>query len=474
MGDAPLAVDLDGTLVATDTLHEGYVAAFRRAPLRSALLLRSLRGGKARFKRHVAGASDFDPATLPYNEPLLAFLKQQKLNGRRIGLFTAADQSIAEAVADHVGMFDVVRGSDGVENLAGASKLDAIREAFGSRFSYAGDGPTDRVIFEAAESLVLAGRAANPNRFVPQGKQVEARFHAPPRSAWTWARALRLEHWAKNVLVFVAPVLAHQIVSPEAIGHALLLFVLMGVLASATYIINDLFDLAADRRHPRKRYRSFASGKLSVHHGGIVAIGLIAAVFVLSFRLLPGGCIIALLGYLVITLAYSFALKRMPIVDVIVLAGLFTLRIVAGSFLVVDRVSPWLLTFSMLFFLGLAVVKRYAELERGVRIGGEEFGSRGYTAKDLPLLLATGVGSGLGAIIIFTIYLINEQYPREVYGYPQVLWAMMPILLLWTLRVWHLAVHGRMNEDPVVFALKDRVSLGLAALVAFVLIGAWW
>jgi 4-hydroxybenzoate polyprenyltransferase len=211
-----------------------------------------------------------------------------------------------------------------------------------------------------------------------------------------------------------------------------------------------------------------------VHHGGIVAIGLIAAVFVLSFRLLPGGCIIALLGYLVITLAYSFALKRMPIVDVIVLAGLFTLRIVAGSFLVVDRVSPWLLTFSMLFFLGLAVVKRYAELERGVRIGGEEFGSRGYTAKDLPLLLATGVGSGLGAIIIFTIYLINEQYPREVYGYPQVLWAMMPILLLWTLRVWHLAVHGRMNEDPVVFALKDRVSLGLAALVAFVLIGAWW
>ncbi|HEX8166640.1 MAG TPA: UbiA family prenyltransferase [Beijerinckiaceae bacterium] len=470
---APLAIGLNGTLVATDTLHEGYVAAFRGAPMRSALLLRSIREGKAAFKRRIAAASAFDPAMLPYNQPLVAYLKEQKLKGRRIGLFTAADRSIAEAVASHLGLFDVVRGSDGVENLSGTRKLEAIRDAFGTRFAYAGEAPADRPIIEAAESVVLIEPGAGAGGRLAHGSRIEAVFPAATRDARTWAKALRLEHWAKNILVFVAPVLAHQVASLATMAQALLLFLLMGMLASATYVINDLFDLAADRKHPAKRHRSFAAGQIPVRHGAVVAGGLIFAALALSLAL-PAGCTLALSAYLIGTLAYSFVLKRLPVVDVIVLAGLFTLRIVAGGFLVPDRVSPWLLTFSMLFFLGLAVVKRYAELERGTRAGGEEFGSRGYTGKDLPLLLSTGVSSGLGAIIIFTIYLINDQYPREIYRNPQVLWAMMPILLLWTLRVWHLAVHGRMNEDPVVFAIKDRVSLGLGALVAVVLIGASW
>jgi 4-hydroxybenzoate polyprenyltransferase len=472
-GDPPLAVDLNGTLVSTDTLHEGCVAAFRGAPWRATLLLRSVRGGKARFKRRVAAASALDPATLPYNRPLLAFLSEQKRNGRRIGLFTAGDHSIAETVARHLGLFDVVRGSDGVDNLSGTRKLAAIREAFGPRFAFAGDAPADRPVFAAAESVVLAGPAGRLEGLLPQGTRVEARFPAPPRGLSAWAKALRLEHWSKNVLVFVAPILAHQVASPGTLAQALLLFLLMGLLASATYVLNDLFDLAADRVHPAKRHRSFAAGEIPVRDGIAAAGGLVGAALALSLAL-PAGCTVALAAYLVVTLAYSFVLKRLPVVDVIVLAGLFTLRIVAGGFLVPDRVSPWLLTFSMLFFLGLAVVKRYAELERVARDGGETFGSRGYTAKDLPLLLSTGVSSSLGAIVIFTIYLINDQYPRAIYGHPQVLWAMMPILLLWTLRVWHLAVHGRMNEDPVVFALKDRVSLWLGALVAIVLIGASW
>ncbi|HEX8664653.1 MAG TPA: UbiA family prenyltransferase [Beijerinckiaceae bacterium] len=290
--------------------------------------------------------------------------------------------------------------------------------------------------------------------------------------AWTWARALRLGHWAKNLLVFVAPVLAHEL-AWGTLAQALGLFLCMGLLASATYAVNDLCDLAADRAHPVKRGRPFAAGEIPIRHGAVAAAGLTVAAGLLSLAL-PIGCTVVLAAYLAATLAYSFALKRTPVVDVIVLAGLFTLRIVAGGFLVPDRVSPWLLTFAMLFFLGLAVVKRYAEIARGVRCDGEAFGSRGYTGKDLPLLLATGVSCGIGAIVIFTIYLINDQYPRAIYRTPQVLWAMTPVLLLWTLRIWHLAVHGRMDEDPVVFALKDRASLWLGTLTAVVLFGASW
>jgi 4-hydroxybenzoate polyprenyltransferase len=290
--------------------------------------------------------------------------------------------------------------------------------------------------------------------------------------ASTWARALRLRHWAKNLLVFVAPVLAHE-GGFGTLAQALGLFLCMGLLASAAYVVNDLCDLAADRAHPVKRHRPFAAGEIPVRYGVVAVAGLTVAAFLLSLAL-PVGCTAVLAAYLAVTLAYSFVLKRMPVVDVIVLAGLFTLRIVGGGFLVPDGVSPWLLTFAMLFFLGLAVVKRYAEIERGVRCDGEAFGARGYTGKDLPLLLATGVSCGIGAIVIFTIYLINDQYPRAIYRTPQVLWAMTPVLLLWTLRIWHLAVHGRMDEDPVVFALKDRASLWLGTLAAMVLFGASW
>jgi 4-hydroxybenzoate polyprenyltransferase len=291
---------------------------------------------------------------------------------------------------------------------------------------------------------------------------------------WLWAEALRLEHWAKNLLVYAAPVLSTQVTSSEVAWQSVVLFVLLGILASATYVINDLVDLEADRHHPRKRHRPFAAGVLAPRDGILAAVALIIAAFAISLLVLPFGCTASLGAYLIVTLAYSFAFKRQPMLDVIVLGGLFTLRIIAGGFLVPTFVSPWLLTFSMLFFLGLAVVKRYAELERVVRFGGTHVMSRGYSAKDLPLLLAIGVASGISASVIVAIYLINEQYPRGIYRQPEALWALVPILLLWVLRVWHLTVHGRMHEDPVVFALKDRTSLLLGSFSGLVLILAWF
>lgn len=287
-----------------------------------------------------------------------------------------------------------------------------------------------------------------------------------------WLRAFRLSHWAKNALVFVGPLLGANLWSASILGQTVLIFILFGLLASATYLLNDLADIEADRAHPTKRHRSIASGAIPKRQAALAAIGLGGTAFLASLAL-PSTATAVLAAYLAATLAYSFVLKRKAIYDVATLAGLFTLRIVAGCLPLPGLISPWLLTFSVLFFLGLAMVKRYAELARVVRNGGVALDHRGYSAADLPLLLSAGVASGFGAVLVLTSYLIHEQYPRQVYENPQALWAIIPILLIWILRAWHYTVHGRMNEDPVLFALGDHVSWAMGGVVAAVLITAW-
>ena len=463
----PLAVDLDGTLVRADTLHEGVLTRLRHDPRRAFRAFGALRDGKAAFKRNMAEAAPFDPALLPYDPDLVEYLRAQRRAGRRLGLFTAADQSIADAVAGHLGLFEVARGSDGRHNLAGSAKAAAIEAAFGPDYAYAGDSMADMPVFARARQVVLAGPVERLRARLPAGTTVEACFGHGMAGLRTWARALRLPHWVKNALVFVSPLLGPD--WARSFGPALLLFGLMGVLASATYLGNDALDLQADRQHPAKRHRPMAAGTLAVRHGlaaaSLMAVGALAAGFAFLLR----AAALCLLGYLAITVLYSLALKRMPMVDITVLAGLFTLRILAGNGVMGQPMSPWLLTFAMLFFLGLAATKRHAELDR---VLGERGGTvRGYGAADLPVLLATGIASGMAAIGVFMAYLVTDQYPRNVYSDPGLLWGIMPVLVIWTLRMWHLCVHGRLREDPVVFAVKDRVSvgLGLAALGCVVL-----
>jgi 4-hydroxybenzoate polyprenyltransferase len=464
---APLAVDLDGTLILSDTLHESVIGLLKQSPMRIVPLARSLPSGKAAVKRGVAEDVDFDPAMLPYNQGLLDYLRKEHAAGRRIGLFTAADQSIADAVAEHLGLFEVVRGSDGVTNLSGAAKAAAIEAEFGPVFTYAGDSHADIPIFARAASAILVGPKVRLLIKLRASPNVEATFPLPSPDPLVWARAFRLKHWAKNVLVFVAPLLAGQY---RPLRLSLLLFVLMGVLASATYLLNDLADLAADRAHPKKCNRTLASGAISVRDGLLASAVMITGSLLASLVFLPLGCTVVLLSYLALTLLYSASLKRLAMIDVTVLGGLFTLRVLAGGMLVDAPLSPWLLTFSMMFFLGLAAIKRYAELHRVVRTVGEGASARGYSQQDMPILLATGISTGVSSIVIFMIYLINEQYPRAIYRYPDALWAIMPVLLIWILRLWHLAVHGRMSEDPVIFALKDAFSLVLGAVIVLIML----
>jgi 4-hydroxybenzoate polyprenyltransferase len=451
-------------------LMEGII--HKTALLSMPKLVGSLFHGKAALKHLVAKTTKFNPARLPYNEELVQYLRAQHCSGRIIGLFTGADQSVAEKIAAHLGVFSVVRGSNTVLNLKGIAKVKVIREVLGERFSYAGDSRADSEIFAAAEYVVLVGPVNRLLRWIPADVKIEASFPARTGTPGAWFKALRLNHWAKNSLIFLSPFLGTKLFSWPVAVEAVVLFLAMGLLASGTYIINDLVDLEADREHEKKRLRPFASGEIGIFQGALATGGLLTSALVLALTL-PSRVFGALTAYFMITLAYSFWLKRRPMTDVLTLAGLFTIRVLAGSLLVMEPIPLWLLTFTMMFFLGLAMVKRYVELQRMVASGKTEITSRGYTEKDLPLLLAAGVAAGLGAVIIFMIYMITEQFPRQVYNHPELLWATMPVILIWTLRIWHFAVHGRMTEDPVVFALKDPFSLAMGLLLFCILLAAW-
>ncbi len=464
----PLAVDLDGTLVQTDLLLESYLALLKQRPLALLMLPLWLLRGKARLKREIAKRVTLDVTCLPYREPLLSFLRAEHKAGRKLILATAADERFAQQIADHLGIFDTVLASDGATNLSGEAKTQALEAACGGPFAYAGDAPVDLQVWRRARSAVLVGGGS---KFASQLENVEHVFEDERKSGRLFL-ALRLHQWAKNVLVFLPLVLAHQVTNLPLVLAAVVAFFAFGLCASAVYVQNDLLDLEADRHHARKRFRPFAAGTLPLKFGLVLAPALLVLAVAAALALSP-----AFLGvlalYFVTTFSYSLYFKRKAILDVLLLAGLYTVRIVAGGVAVGVGVSPWLLAFSLFFFLSLAYVKRFTELrelplESSLR-------SRGYTRGDLEGLADLGVASGYIAVLVVALY-INSPGVRELYGTPEVLWLLCPLLVYWISRVWLLARRGEMHDDPVVFALRDRTSyvIGvLAAVVAAVAAGSW-
>lgn len=464
----PLCVDLDGTLLRTDTLHEAYLKLVRRNPLRALWLLRALASGKAAFKRRVTEAAGLDPATLPVNEGFLDYLREQKAQGRPLALYSAADHALVEAIARaHGCLFDHAEGSDGTTNVAGAAKLALIRARYGDEFAYAGNAEVDLPIWRAAKATVVVSDSDRLASRAAALAPLEARFRPgnATRRLRPWLKALRPHQWAKNLLLFVPLLLAGPLIARADWSEAALGFVVFGLLASAGYVVNDLLDLEADRRHRTKRRRPFAAGSLSIREGALgVALLLLAAAALLTLMPLP--FVPAAAGYFAGTLAYSLALKREPMLDVLALAGLFTVRVAAGAVLLPVPVSFWLLSFSVFLFLSLALVKRYAELAELAKAGVERaIPGRGYGVAELALLLALGASAAVAANVIFLIYLIDERFPSGLYTKPYWLWLVFPLLLFWLMRLWRLAVQERMHEDPVFFALKDRTSLAIGALV---------
>jgi 4-hydroxybenzoate polyprenyltransferase/phosphoserine phosphatase len=480
-----LCVDLDGTLVKSDTLVDSTLALARYHP---ELLLRIpgwLIEGKAALKRHITSAVSLDVAHLPYNRELLQFLEQQHSTGRPIYLTTAADSALAERVAAHLGLFDGVLASDGELNLAGQNKLAAFRKTFGENFCYIGNALADLPLLQNCQHPMVANPTAGLRAALDKAHITPVRtFSEKASSAKAWLKAIRIHQWAKNVLIFLPVLLAHAL-NLGLVVASVLAFFSFGLCASATYIVNDLLDLEVDRQHPRKRRRPFASGDLSAIAGVcVIVVFLIASVSIaialphVLARISPAHALgrpyhfLTWLGiYAVTTLAYSLRLKRAVLVDVIVLSGLYTIRILAGSAATGVEASAWLGSFSIFFFLSLAFVKRFAELENLRERGGAIAKGRGYHISDVEQLRSFGSASGYVSVAVLTLYISNLD-AAHLYNHTKRLWLLIPVLLLWISRLWMLASRGQLDEDPVVYAITDKRSLLLGVVVLAIILSA--
>jgi 4-hydroxybenzoate polyprenyltransferase/phosphoserine phosphatase len=458
-----LCVDLDGTLIASDLLLESLLLLLKRNPLYLLQLPLWMLHGKANLKAEIASRVTLDPAALPYNKTFVAWLQTERQTGRSLWLCTAADGRLAAAVATHLGLFEGVVASDGRINLAGHAKADRLAQRFGERgFDYCGNEPRDLAIWSRAHGAIVVQGSAALERAAARHAPIVQSFPNTRSRTWALLRALRPHQWAKNVLVLVPLVAAHELRSGIATLNAAIALAAFCLCASSVYLLNDLLDLQSDRAHARKSRRPFASGEAPLLAGLLFAPVLLAAAAALC-TLLPFRFSMVLLAYYGLTLAYSFRLKSLPIVDALVLAGLYTLRVIGGAAAAVNALSFWLLLFSVFLFLSLAFAKRYAELEalrsqQRLRAAG-----RGYHVEDLALLQSLGTAAGYLSVLVLALY-INSPEISALYRHPKVIWLLCVLMLYWVSRVWMVAQRGEMHDDPVIFALKDPVSIGIGAL----------
>jgi len=463
--NAVIAVDLDGTLTLTDTLHESVVTMVRERPLLLFALPFWLTGGRAVLKAKVADHVELDVATLPYNQPLIDWLKEERASGKRIVLCSATNEHVAQAVADHLSLFDDVIASDATTNVKSANKRTALEQQFGEKgYDYAGNSSADIDVWAGARQAIVVNASRAVHDKATQVATVSQIFPAKEITLRDWGRAFRVHQWLKNVLLFVPLLAAHQIGNIQSLSTLILAFISFSLCASAVYMTNDLLDLESDRRHPRKRNRPFAAATLPIAAGAVIAP--LFAITSLALGALVGSAFLAwLIVYFGLTTAYSLALKRIALVDCLTLAALYTLRIIAGAAAVSVILSFWLLAFSVFIFLSLAFVKRYAELQVQAQAGNGHAHGRGYAVSDAPLVQTLGIAAGYSAVLVLALYLHSETV-TALYAQPVLIWFAVPLLLFWISWVWLKAHRGEMHDDPIVFAIKDKASLVVAGLTA--------
>ncbi|WP_281684710.1 UbiA family prenyltransferase [Thalassobaculum salexigens] len=470
----PICVDLDGTLLRTDLLYESLLVALRRRPWILFLLPFWVLAGRSVLKRRLAliATEPLEVETLPATEDLVAYLRAEKAAGRRIELVSASDQLLVAKVAARFGdLFDHVEGSNGTVNLKGAAKASALAARHPEGFVYAGDSTVDSDVWKVASAAVPVNAALARRASIERVTPVEAAFGKPLKTFRALRSGMRLHQWAKNVLIFLPLLLTSTYTQPAIVLAALAAFFGFSLAASGTYLLNDLLDLAADRSHPRKSRRALASGRLPLVVGMAAAPALILIGLVLA-GLAGWGVLAILVAYLVLTLSYSFGVKSMAVVDVVVLGALFTLRLYAGHTLVDDGTPVWLLGFSMFLFTSLALVKRLVEV-RGLEARGlAEIPGRGYRAGDSGFIEMFGITSSVASVLIFMIYLAIEPAHAVRLENPGWLWVVPAAIGFWLPRVWLLARRGEVHDDPVVFALKDPPSLLLGVIALLAILGA--
>lgn len=493
-----LFVDLDDTLVKTDLLAEALVKAVKQSPWQLTKACSSLANGKAQFKSAVAELAVPDASLLPYRRDVIDLLNRQHEAGVRLVLATASPRVWAKQIADHLGLFDDVIASDEQDNMKGARKLQAIRE-YASRtghtsWAYIGDSTADLPIFEAADHSYLVTSSSKLERRATS--VADSRLSVIRQSPSTWkdvVKAMRPHQWVKNILVFVPLILAHAFTMHQALA-ALAAWFCFSCVASGVYLMNDMLDVESDRRHPKKSRRPFASARLSLFSGIPLVAGLLTIGFATAIAALPLK-FVGLLGvYFVLTTLYSTYLKNKLILDVMVLAGLYTLRVIAGGAAVDVPVSEWLMAFSIFLFTSLAFAKRYAELSRmrndfnaqwtinandNLEVSAPQrnqqfldsmkLHGRSYRIEDIGLIESLGPTSGYMSVLVLALYISSPQM-ATLYKHGWMIWYVCPMLMYWITRLWFVAKRGKLNEDPIVFALRDGVSLLTGGLVGIVML----
>jgi 4-hydroxybenzoate polyprenyltransferase/phosphoserine phosphatase len=469
--DQILTVDLDGTLVRTDMLHETFWSAFARdwrTPLKA---LQALRSGRPTLKAFLSTASEIDVTKLPYNALVVDYIKAFRAKGGRTILATASNQDIAQDIAAHLNLFDEVHGSDASRNLKGQNKALFLSSRLGAKsFYYIGDAHADLPVWEQAAKAITIDAGPNLRKSV---ERINPNFeHLGTRKARLagYFKAVRPHQWLKNVLVFAPALAAHQLESVVLV-QSLIAFFAFSFIASSVYVTNDLLDLRADRAHPRKRQRPFASGAIQIQYGGLLALGLFLAGILIALLLEPV-FLFTILAYYVLTSAYSLLLKRKTIIDICTLAGLYTMRIIGGGMATDIVLSFWLLAFSIFIFLSLAAIKRQAELVDLKERGLLQATGRGYHVDDLPLMTMIVISAGFMATLVLMLY-VNSASVIALYPAPSALLGVCCILLYWLTRMAFMTHRGQMHDDPIIFSIKDRVSqLCFALITALVIIGA--
>jgi len=464
----PLCVDLDGTLIHSDILLESLVCLLRKNPLYLFLFPFWLMKGKASFKAKIACRTHLKMDSLPYYQEFLSWLISEKEKGRDLWLATASHRIQADAVADHLGIFEGVLASSDRINLSGARKAMELVKRFGEEgFDYCGNDRVDLAIWRHARNAIVV----NGDQWIKRKLSTLGKLHKDfPSSASrlkSIIMAARPHQWTKNILLFVPLIAAHKFDLKIWLNHGVPAFAAFSFCASSVYLLNDMVDLEADREHPLKRHRPFASGALSLIYG-FWAVPILILFAMLSAISLPRQFTFFLAGYLGLTLVYSLFLKRMEIIDVMALAMLYTIRIVAGAAAVSVPLSFWLLLFSVFLFLSLALVKRYAELQTLRENGKLAAAGRGYHVEDLSMLLGFGASAGYMSVLVLGLY-INSPVVESLYRYPMAIWMICILLLFWINRIWMKAHRGLMHDDPLIFSLKDSMSwgIGILSLISF-------
>jgi len=449
-----LCVDVDGSLLATDLLAESTLLLVKQNPLHLIMLPVWLLRGRAHLKHEVARRVKLNAAVLPYHAGVLSWLHDERRTGRRIVLATASDQALASRVADHLGLFAAVHASDGRTNLKGPAKSALLVELYGRRgFAYVGNSRADIPIWQQADAAIIVGGNEALATQVAESTPVVRRFDAVSNhAARALLRAMRPHQWVKNLLLFVPLVTAHQLTNVTSLGAAVRAFAAMCVASAAVYVVNDLLDLEADRAHASKHTRPFASGRSPIWAGVLLAPALVVAALAIASGL-PREFATCLAVYLLATIVYSLRLKHVAIVDVLVLALLYTVRLIAGAAAIAVPVSAWLLAFSLFFFLSLALLKRFSEIDAAGREGGGPESIRGYRSADREAVGQFGVASGYLSILVMALY-TNSRDVAALYSNPAWLWGFCPLLLYWISRIWLAAYRGDMHEDPIIYAVR--------------------